>query len=73
MALLALIDDMALGWVLAGALQAAGTVLPDDAADGTLIQHFSRRALQGAGWGLTSPRGCQASGLLREQAQCPTV
>lgn len=49
MALLALIDDMALGWVLAGALQAAGTVLPDDAADGTLIQHFSRRALQGAG------------------------
>lgn len=48
MALLALVDDVALGQaVLTGTVQAAGALLAHDPGDGTFVQHISRRALQG--------------------------
>lgn len=67
MALLALVDDMALGEpILPAAVQAARAVLTDDPGDGSLVQDIGRRALG------VRRRGEHLQALARDRTPPPT-
>lgn len=67
MALLALVDDMALGEpILPAAVQAARAVLTDDPGDGSLVQDIGRRALG------VQRRGEHLQALARDRTPPPT-